>query len=321
MSLYPLKFNPIFKEMIWGGNKLIISEKEKGKLIGENYTVSGLKSDVSVVSNGALAGQSLVDLINEFKGELIGKSIYDRFGHDFPLLIKFIDANDDLSVQVHPNDEQARHKHDSFGKTEMWYIIDNETNASLISGLAKKTTPSEFANMHADGKLMDLMNFQGTNAGDSFFIPAGKIHSIGKGNLIAEIQQTSNITYRIYDFERVDKDGNSRELHHKDAMEVIDFMDNESGKVSYKDKINETINLAKCQYFTTNKLNVNKAINRNYSCIDSFVILINVATDCRVEFDGQEYVLNALEALLIPACLNEITIKGDNIQLLETYVE
>ncbi len=320
--LYPLKFTPILKEMIWGGSKIPETLKmsiDSETKIGENYALSGLEKDLSVVSNGDLKGKNLVELIDQYKDQLIGEKIYSLFGSKFPLLLKYIDANDDLSIQVHPNDELAKVKHNSFGKTEMWYVISAEENAGLISGFSKKTSAEEFEELHKNKQIMSLMQKHDTNKGDAFFIPAGKVHSIGKGNLIAEIQQTSDITYRIYDFDRVDKFGNPRELHHELAMDSMNFSDDDSGKVDYSPITNQSVNVAECQYFTTNFIDVNGEISKNYTSIDSFVILMNVSGECTIKSGDFTTSLNMMETALIPACLNEISITG-NAELLEVYI-
>lgn len=322
--LYPLKFNPILKEMIWGGQKIPTKlgvDVDANAKIGENFAVSGLPNDLSVVNNGTLKGKNLAELIDEYKGDLIGEKVYQTFGSKFPLLIKFIDANDDLSIQVHPNDEQAKIKHDSFGKTEMWYVIDREENAALISGFSKKTNADEFEQMHQNKQLMELMQKCPTQEGDTFFIPAGKVHSIGSGNLIAEIQQTSDITYRIYDFDRTDALGNPRELHHELAMGAMNFQDNETGKVNYSIKKNESVNLAQCPYFTTHIIELDGEVEKDYSVIDSFVILINVKGACTIMVDGLPTLLNEMEAVLIPASIQSVLLSSDsNAKLLEVYI-
>ncbi|WP_439183581.1 type I phosphomannose isomerase catalytic subunit [Carboxylicivirga taeanensis] len=323
--LYPLKFNPILKEMIWGGKKIpqkLNVDVDEDVKIGENFAVSGLKSDQSVVNNGPLAGKNMMELIETYKGDFLGTKVYQQFGSNFPLLIKYIDANDDLSIQVHPNDEQAKIKHNSFGKTEMWYVVDAEANSGLVSGFSKQTSAEEFEQYHSSGKLMELMQKHPTAAGDTFFIPAGKVHSIGAGNLIAEIQQTSDITYRIYDFDRRDKFGNPRELHHELAMDAMNFSDNESGKVEYTAKDNESVNVAACQYFTTNVLNVSGVVNKDYSQLDSFVILMNVGGKCTIKSADATIELNEMEATLVPAAIKGLEIAADETaKLLEVYIE
>jgi len=321
--LYPLKFQPILKEMIWGGKKIpqtLNVEVNDDVKIGENFAVSGLKNDLSVVSNGQLAGKNMLELIETYKGDLLGDKVYQQFGSNFPLLIKYIDANDDLSIQVHPDDELAKVKHNSFGKTEMWYVVGAEDGAGLISGFSKKTTADEFETYHSSGKLMDIMAKHPTAEGDSFFIPAGKVHSIGSGNLIAEIQQTSDITYRIYDFDRRDKFGNPRELHHELAMDAMNFSDDDAGKVNYEAKINESVNIASCQYFTTNMLEVKGELAKDYSDKDSFVIMMNVGGKCSITAGAEAIDLNEMEAVLIPAAINELKVEADTAKLLEVYI-
>lgn len=223
--LYPLKFEPILKDKIWGGEKLkkVLDKPTDSKECGESWELSGVAGDVSIVSEGELKGKSLTELIGTYTGDLLGKKVYSRFGNNFPLLIKFIDANQDLSIQVHPNDAMAKERHNSFGKTEMWYVVDAEPGATLISGFNKPTSKEEYLEYFNSGKLTDLLNKENVENDDVFYLPAGRVHTIGKGLLIAEIQQTSDITYRIYDFDRTDAQGNKRELHVEQALGAIDF--------------------------------------------------------------------------------------------------
>ena len=310
--------------MIWGGqsipNTLKLSVSPEAK-IGEDFTVSGLKTDVSVVANGALKGQSLIELIQQYKGELLGEKVYRKFGEKFPLLIKFIDANDDLSIQVHPNDDLAKKKHNAFGKTEMWYVMDREEGAKLISGFSKKTSAEEFEEYHQSKNLMSLMQEVETQKGDSFFIPAGKVHSIGKGNLIAEIQQTSDLTYRIFDFDRTDKFGNPRELHHELAKDAMNYADTDTGKVEYEVIKNKSVNLVECTYFTTNFLLVESEVERDYTHLDSFVILINTHGSCELFTGDFQIELKEMESLLVPASVDRIRMKSTTTaSLLEVWI-
>lgn len=324
-NLYPLKFRPILKEMIWGGTQIpeILKLKlEDNSKIGELYAISGLKSDNSIVKNGVLEGKSLSELINEYGTRLLGEKVYDKFGEEFPLLIKFIDANDDLSIQVHPNDEEAKNIQNGNGKTEMWYIVKSHSAANLIAGFVRPISKDIYTDYFNNGRLMDLVGTHSTTAGDTFFIPAGKVHSIGKGNLVAEIQQTSDITYRIYDFDRTDKDGKQRELHHEQALKVINFEDVDSGKIATDHIKNDTSNLVTCQYFTTNLIDVDETIARDYADIDSFVILINTGTECEIDYNDEKYVLKSLEAILLPACIDSVKIETQvSSRILEVYVE
>ena len=224
--MYPLKFQPLLKSTIWGGEKIIPFkhldlQQEK---VGESWEISGVPGDESIVANGADAGKNLQQMMDEYKGALVGEENYQRFDGQFPLLIKFIDAQDDLSIQVHPDDELAQQRHNSRGKTEMWYVIGNDGGkAHLRSGLSRQITPQQYADMIADNTITDALKEYAVQPGDVYYLPAGRIHSIGAGCFIAEIQETSNITYRIYDFNRKDKNGNTRELHTELSKDAIDY--------------------------------------------------------------------------------------------------
>ena len=257
MNLYPLKFTPIVKDKIWGGTKLAsVLNKPTGESTeaGESWEISGVEGNVSVVSEGEFKGRSLVELIDEFKGELIGEKVYERFGDKFPLLIKFIDANDDLSIQVHPDDDLGMKRHNSFGKTEMWYVVSADKDAKLISGFNKPTSKEEYLEYFESGKLVELLNREDVYDDDVFYLPAGRVHTIGKGLLIAEIQQTSDITYRIYDFDRVDANGNGRELHVEEAVDAIDYGFYEDYKTTYNTSATE-VEIGRSQYFVTKSTN------------------------------------------------------------------
>ena len=274
-ELYPLKFKPIIKSPIWGGKKLgsILAKPVGNKdTCGESWEISGVEGNISEVNNGALKGENLRTLIQEHKGALIGNKVFQEFGDKFPLLIKYIDANQDLSIQVHPDDALAKKRHNSFGKTEMWYVIDAEEGASLISGFNKETNSTEYLKFFNAGRLTELLNKEQAINDDVFFLPAGRVHTIGQGLLIAEIQQTSDITYRIYDFDRVDKDGNKRELHVDEALDAIDFNFYNSYKTAYN-KNQSTVELATSKYFVCNRLLVMSTLTREYGKLDSFVIL------------------------------------------------
>src|ERR1700739_2128238 len=264
-SLYPLKFKTIFKDKIWGGQKIrTYLHKDFGSLpnCGETWEISGVKSDVSIVANGELEGKSLADLLEKYQGELVGNEVYKHFGNTFPLLVKFIDANDDLSIQVHPNDELAKKRHNSFGKTEMWYVIEADPGSTLISGFNQPMDEQKYLEKFNSGHLMDILNREDVKAGDVYFLPAGRVHTIGKGLLIAEIQQTSDITYSIYDFDRVDDKGTKLELHTQEAIDAIDYNFYPDYKTKYQPKKNETVKLVKCPYFTTNLLDFTESTRK-----------------------------------------------------------
>src|ERR1700759_1713486 len=291
-TLSPLTFKTIFKDKIWGGQKIkTYLHKDFGALpnCGETWEISGVKSDVSVVANGGLAGQSLADLLEQYRGELVGEKVYAHFGNIFPLLVKFIDANDDLSIQVHPNDELAKKRHNSFGKTEMWYVIEADPGSTLIAGFNQPLDQHIYLDKLNSGNIMDILNRDDVKAGDVFFLTAGRVHTIGKGLLIAEIQQTSDITYRIYDFDRVDDKGQKRELHTQEALAAIDYHFYTDYKTNYQPEKNETIKLVKCPYFTTNVMDFTENVSKDYSKIDSFVIHVCIAGDYIIEADSKQY--------------------------------
>ena len=322
--LYPLKFHPIFKDKIWGGKKIqSILKKDFSPLdnCGESWEISGVPNNGSIIKNGLLSGQSLNQVIKEFKGQLLGENVYEKFQSDFPLLIKFIDANDDLSIQVHPDDKLAWERHQSFGKTEMWYIIQADENAELIAGFNQKMDKNAYLESFKNGTLMDVLNKEKAEEGDVFFIPAGRIHTIGKGLLLAEIQQSSDITYRIYDFDRKDRNGNTRELHIDEALDAIDYKFYPEYKTNYDDKIDQPIEIVKSAYFTTNKLILNSKIYRDIRSLDSFVIYICLQGEGHIEHNDTRTHIGMGEVLLMPAELNQYSlIPNDQIKLLETYI-
>ncbi|MEQ8626334.1 type I phosphomannose isomerase catalytic subunit [Ekhidna sp.] len=320
-QLYPLKFNPIFKEKLWGGQKIkTILGKEFGDLdnCGETWELSGVPGNISEVANGALKGKQLTDLIVENNAELVGDSIYQHFENEFPLLIKFIDAGQDLSVQVHPDDELAQKRHACPGKTEMWYIMQADEGASLINGFVKDTNREEYQEYFNNGKIMDLLHSQKVETGEVYYLPAGRVHTIGKGLMIAEIQQTSDITYRIYDFDRVDKDGKQRELHVEEALDAIDFSKPEQLKSEYETVLNQANTIVSSPYFSTNMLILDQRKTMKRSELDCFKIYIAVGGSGKIEGVPIKFG----EVVLVPACMKEYTIEPDGeLELLETYIE
>lgn len=322
---YPIKFEPILKEKIWGGEKLmsLLGKKSGRKNIGESWEVSDVEGDTSVVSNGELKGKTLKELIFEFEGDLVGEKIFEKFGTKFPLLIKFIDARTPLSIQLHPHDKLARERHNSFGKTEMWYVMQADNKANLIVGFKKDVTSKEYLHHLKNKTLVDILNFDEVGKGDVYFIPTGRVHAIGAGVLLAEIQQTSDVTYRIYDWDRVDDEGNYRELHTEDAIEAIDYSSQKKNKSAYKKVENQTSIIVSCPYFTTNIFPINNKVNVNHSNKDSFVIYMCVKGEVSFIYDNNSSVsLKVGETLLIPAALKEFTINS-NVQseLLEVYIK
>ena len=322
--MYPLKFQPILKSTLWGGEKIIPFKHldSNQTQVGSSWEISDVPGDESIVANGADAGKNLTQMVNEYKGALVGEANYKRFNGKFPLLIKFIDAQQDLSIQVHPNDELAMKRHNSMGKTEMWYVVDATADAHLRSGLSKAITPDEYAQMIADNTICDALKDYSIKPGDVFFLPAGRIHSIGAGSFIAEIQQTSNVTYRIYDFNRKDKNGNTRELHTEQSKDAIDYTVYDDYRTNYTPKENEPVELVTCPYFTTTVYDLTEKMSMDYSELDSFVIYICMEGACTVtDNEGNTISLQAGESVLFPATTLSLEVVPEGkVKFLETSV-
>jgi len=321
--LYPLKFFPLAKYRIWGGNKLntVLKKGFTEDNIGESWEISGVRDNETLVSDGFLSGKTLQQLIQEYQKELVGKQVFETFQDQFPLLIKFIDAKTPLSIQVHPHDSIAKERHQSFGKNEMWYVMDAEEDAEIIVGFQAELTKEKYTEYLNNNQILDVLNTVKTKAGDAFYIPTGRVHAIGAGVLLAEIQQTSDITYRIFDYNRVDKaNGKTRELHNDLALDVIDFEVHDTYKTSYKILKNESNRLIHSPYFITNILHLNQSIVKDYSKIDSFVIYICIDGNLALVANQQSYTLQKGECILIPACLNHLElIPISDAIILETY--
>jgi len=310
--LYPLKFEPIIKEKIWGGTRLksILNKPfDSNKKIGESWEISGIEENVSVVENGFLAGNDLQEIIEIYMGDLVGDRVFDEYGLDFPLLIKFIDATDVLSVQVHPDDILAAKRHESLGKTEMWYIVDAEKDSKTISGLSHEMDKAHYLNHLKNNELKDILNFHDTKPGDVFYIPAGRIHAIGAGVLLAEIQQSSDITYRIYDWDRKDDKGNSRELHNDLALDAIDFKKHTNYKTNYNSIKNQSSKILNTPYFQTNILEFDTKIEKDYVLLDSFVIFMCIEGEFEIEYyDTERFKVKKGETILIPAVIEHLNL-------------
>lgn len=323
MQFYPIKFEPILKERIWGGEKLInvFNKKSNKSNIGESWEISDVKGDVSVVANGDLKGKSLKDLIETFKGDFVGGKVYEKFGDDFPILIKFIDAKTPLSIQVHPNNELAKERHNSFGKNEMWYIMDADKNAELIVGFNKEVSKEEYVDALNGGKILNILNAEKIEAGDTFYIPTGRVHAIGAGTVLAEIQQTSDVTYRIYDYERVDaKTGEQRELHTEQALDAIDYKFYDDLKTKYKIAENQSSTLVHSPYFKTDIIQLNGELKIDYSTLDSFVIYMCVEGSFTLTHSDSETFVNVGETILLPAQISGVVLKSDKAKILEVYL-
>ena len=314
--LYPMTFKPILKKIIWGGSDICpfkgITPVEEG--IGESWELSHVEGNYSIVDNGDLEGKSLDELIRTYGKQLLGEKVMDQFGSTFPLLIKFIDARDDLSIQVHPNDELAMKRHNSFGKTEMWYVINAAEGAGLYSGFSQQIDAEEYVKRVGDNTIMDVLQRYEVSPGDVFFLPAGRVHAIGAGCFIAEIQQTSNITYRIYDYDRKDANGNGRELHTELAKDAIDYTMSPDYRTHYKAHTNATVELANCTYFTM--------MVRDFSELDSFVVYICMEGKASIRDNkGNEIFVHQGQTVLIPADTEVVTISpAPNAKFMETYI-
>lgn len=324
-QLYPLKFKTIFKEKLWGGQKIkTLLGKDFGDLAncGETWELSGVPGNISVVSDGPLAGKDLKSLIREFDSELVGLSVHAIYGDDFPLLIKFIDADQDLSIQVHPNDQLAKERHNSFGKTEMWYVMQADRDATLISGFNRELNKQEYLEKFNQGKLMDILNREKVETDDVFFLPAGRVHTIGKGLLIAEIQQTSDVTYRIYDFDRRDVEGNKRELHVEEALDAIDYQHYDDYKTQYQDLPNVRVPLVDCPYFTTNKLWLDRDYTVDMKSLDSFKIYVCLEGEGELKTEESGTTLKKGDVVLVPAVIQHYELETPSgIKLLESYIK
>ncbi|MDR2406491.1 MAG: class I mannose-6-phosphate isomerase [Bacteroidales bacterium] len=322
--LYPLKFRPIFKEKIWGGDKIKSVLKQDFSPLthcGEAWEISGIEPESSIVRNGFLQGNSLNELIEVYMGELVGEKVFDVFGEEFPLLIKFIDAKYDLSVQVHPDDKLARKKHHSNGKTEMWYIIDAEPDAKLNIGFNMPMNKQLLQKHIADNTIEDVLQFVSVKAGDAVYIPSGKVHAIGKGILLAEIQQSSDITCRLYDYNRKDKDGRLRDLHIEDALEAIHYDDTNNGLVKYSTQPNQTNNIIYSPFFVTNFMEIDQPLEKIYADIDSFVIYICLDGKAKITCPEGNETIQTGECILLPASIENVVIYPNPCcKLLETYL-
>jgi mannose-6-phosphate isomerase len=325
MKLYPLKFIPVFKYRLWGGDKLksVLNKEYSEANIGESWEISDVEDGETVVDSGFFQGKTLADLTETFKGEFLGKEVYEKFGNKFPLLIKFIDAKTPLSIQVHPGNEIAKERHNSFGKNEMWYVMEADKDAELIVGFDEKLDKKDYDKYVKDGSILEVMHHENVAEGDTFYIPTGRVHAIGSGVLLAEIQQTSDITYRIYDYNRVDaKTGVLRDLHNHLAIDVIDFECYDAYKTNYETKTNASNKLVHSPYFTSNFLIVQDTLQKDYSALDSFVIYICVDGSLELNHNDESYLLKKGETMLLPASINTVELKSLSTQskLLEVHM-
>jgi mannose-6-phosphate isomerase len=323
-ELYPIKFEPILKDKIWGGNSLVKYYGKKAdpeRLIGESWEISGVQDNLSVVTNGFLAGNNLEEIIEVYMGDITGDDVFEKFGIEFPLLIKLIEAKQDLSVQVHPDDKLALERHNAFGKSEMWYIFEAEPSAKIYTGFNRPITKDIFIEALDSGTLPGLLNSENSEAGDTFFTPAGRIHAIGAGNLLAEIQQTSDITYRIFDWNRTNSSSNPRELHTELATDAINYNATGKAKISRLISMDKTENLVSCPYFNTNILHFNSFIRKDLNLIDSFVIYICISGEFLIHWDQGVEIVSKGETILVPAMISDIVLEPrQEAKVLEVFI-
>jgi mannose-6-phosphate isomerase len=319
MKLYPLQFEPILKERIWGGEKLktLLHKPITSNITGESWELSTVEGDVSIVANGEWKGKSLTELINSFPDEILGTAVHTRFGKQFPLLFKYLDAREDLSIQVHPNDELAKKRHNSFGKTEMWYIMQADDNARIIVGFKENSNAAEYLENLKNKTLLSILDDVKVKSGDVFFLETGTVHAIGAGLVVAEIQQTSDITYRLYDFDRVDANGNTRELHVDLALEAINYNKVETKK-SYTTNSNRSNTVVDCPYFTTNFIPLDGTISVSKS-VESFTVYMCVDGSFEIEYNNSKMQYIKGDTVLIPAAMNVFILNG-KASILEIYI-
>lgn len=318
-KIYPLQFEAILKERIWGGEKLktLLNKPIISNITGESWELSTVEGDVSVVANGEYKGKLLTALINEFPNELLGTAVYKRFGNQFPLLFKYLDAREDLSIQVHPNDELAKARHNSFGKTEMWYVMQADKDARLIVGFKEDSSSEEYIENLNNKTLVDILDGIKVTPGDVFFLETGTVHAIGAGLVIAEIQQTSDITYRLYDFDRKDAQGNTRELHVDLALDAINYKKVDTYK-TYSKELNQSNTVVDCPYFTTNFIPLD-GDKKVVSTGETFVVYMCVEGGFELEFEGETYKYTQGDTVLLPAAMKNYTLKG-KASVLEIYI-
>lgn len=323
-ELYPLKFETVLKEKVWGGKSLVKNYNKKpatSSLIGESWEISSVSDYQSVIRNGFLAGNNIEEVIEVYMGDITGDSIYEKFGNEFPLLIKIIEAREDLSIQVHPGNALAKKRHNAYGKTEMWYILECDKGARIYTGFRAGVTKENYQKAITEGSVADLMNIETVEPGDTFFTPAGRVHAIGAGIVLAEIQQTSDITYRIFDWNRKDSGAEKRELHTDLALDAIDFNDSDINKIRKEAELNKSVNLVSCEYFNTDVILFNSPLKKEYYSNDSFVVYICLEGEFNIKWDGESEKAVKGETILLPAQIKEVILEpAGEAKLLEIFI-
>jgi mannose-6-phosphate isomerase len=311
-ELYPIKFEPVLKDKIWGGDALVKNYGKKAdlsRLIGESWELSAIEDNLSVVSNGFLAGNNIEEIIEVYMGDITGEAVFEKYGNEFPLLIKFLEAKKDLSVQVHPNDQIAREKHNAYGKNEMWYILETGPSSKIYTGFNQPVTRDVFSKYLAEGNLISCLNTESIKYGDAFYTPAGRIHAIGAGTVLVEIQQTSDITYRIFDWNRNENSSQPRDLHIDLALDAIDYK--AAGTCAIRKELitDKTENLVSCPYFHTNILHFTSLIRKDYNIIDSFILYVCVEGEFIIHWDKGAEIVTKGETVLLPAMITDVVLE------------
>ncbi len=328
--VYPLLFEPNLHTIVWGGDKLCPYKgmEPSNEPIGESWEVSAVESSPCIIANGPLKGRDLISVVNEWGKELLGEAVYKQYGGKLPLLVKFIDAKKDLSIQVHPNDELAKRMHNKFGKTEMWYIIDAEPGAALYSGFKERISKDEYKQRVADGTICDVLARHEVKPGDVFFIPAGRVHAICGGIMLAEVQQSSDVTYRIFDYNRPGLDGKPRELHTELAAEAIDFDVSPEYRTFYGNAKDKAAQIIDTPFFDVRVMDLNEPFHRNLIKYDSFIISMCIKGSCKIvmrNYNGPEKEIELREgnSCLIPASLADydITPLSPDTRLLDAHID
>ncbi|MFZ0597710.1 MAG: type I phosphomannose isomerase catalytic subunit [Flavobacterium sp.] len=319
IKIYPLQFDPILKERIWGGEKLqtLLNKPIVSDITGESWELSTVEGDVSVIANGELKGKSLTELIDQAPNEILGTAVYTRFGNQFPLLFKYLDAREDLSIQVHPNDKLAKERHNSFGKTEMWYVMQADDDARIIVGFKEDSGKEEYVKHLNDKTLVSILDDVKAKAGDVFFLETGTVHAIGAGLVVAEIQQTSDITYRLYDFDRKDAQGNTRELHVDLALDAINYNKVDTHK-KYETTVNTSNVIVDCPYFTTNIIPLEGKIESNKNG-ETFTVYMCIEGSFEIRYENVNYRYRKGDTVLIPADMRSYVLEG-SASILEVYI-
>lgn len=320
MELYPLVFYPILQDRIWGGKKLntfLGKQNLPGETVGESWELSTVEGNVSLVANGKYKQTPLTEIIEKYPVEILGATVHERFGNKFPLLFKFLDAKEDLSIQVHPNDELARKRHNSFGKTEMWYVMQSDEGSRIVIGFKEKSAPQEYLEHLNNKTLIEILNEVKVKKGDVFFLETGTIHALGAGIVVAEIQQTSDVTYRLYDWDRKDANGKSRELHTEQALDAINY-DVANAERKYEKAENKSNPIVNTPFFTTNFLPINGKVSVGKDG-SSFTVYICTQGEFTVQYDGKSAAFAKGDTVLLPAAMRDYVLKG-NAELLEVFI-